>query len=498
MGTRLPKSVVPAIAAAMVVALLAGGTSAGFFGDALAAPKESSSPRIVNGDDSGPGDLPFLVALLDAYDFEDEGAYQAQFCGGALTTTTTVVTAAHCVFDEESGAATSPDELLVALARNLKSPNVRTVGVSAVTVHPDYDSETTTFDIAVLTLAEPVLDITPVLPMRPADSPSLVAVGAPAKVAGWGNLSVDDENFPDAFKIGRLVIFPNESCGSGSDFSVTGVTFDGYGGSSASAETMLCAAGVTSTRKIIDSCQGDSGGPLVAGDGRAMRLIGVVSQGKGCASTWPGVYTRVSAMSDFLTATKALVTLAPTTAPAIDLTVLNTALRVNFTTTDDGSAISSFTAYATDPTTGAVFSCTGLPRVDLQSPFCTINGLANGTAYAVSGASANSLGISPMSTTVSGIPLGVPTPGGIRKVWSTDDKMIVVTVRRSRDNDAPISKVALRCSPIAGGSPRFAPVGQDGWAILRGLRTTYYSCAIIATNALGSAVSAPKVVKVTR
>ena len=487
-----------ALVGIMAAGLLAASTNTGLFGAALAAPQETSWPRVVNGDDSAPGDMPFLVALLDVYDFEDDGAYSAQFCGGALTTTTTVVTAAHCVVKVKSGAVFRPDKLVVGLTRNLDSPNVRTVGISAITVHPNYDSDTSAFDIAVLTLAEPVMDITPILPMRPVDQQSLVAVGAPAKVAGWGNLSAADESYPTAFKIGRVTIFPNESCGSGADFSFAGVTFAGFGSRDASADTMLCAAGVSSSGKIIDSCQGDSGGPLVGGYDSAMRLIGIVSWGEECAITLPGVYTRVAAMSDFLIATNALVTFAPTIPPTIDLTVVNTALRVNFTATDDGSVVSSFTANATDPTTGQVFGCTAQPRIDLQLPFCTIGGLANGTAYAVSGASGNSLGTSPASAAVVGTPLGVPTPGGIRKVWSSDKRMIAVAVKQSRANDAPISRVALRCLPIAGGPPKFAPVGQDRWAFLRGLRPTSYSCAIIATNALGSAVSAPKVIRVTR
>ena len=42
-----------------------------------------------------------------------------------------------------------------------------------------------------------------------------------------------------------------------------------------------------------DSCQGDSGGPLVALENNRYALIGVVSYGYGCASRYPGVYTRV-------------------------------------------------------------------------------------------------------------------------------------------------------------------------------------------------------------
>ena len=480
-----------------LASLLAIGLVTGTVSAAIAAPHEMGTPRIVNGEDSAPGDLPFLVALLDAYDFEDNGAFEAQFCGGALTTPTTVVTAAHCVVDDETGAVTPPEDVLVGFTRNLNAPNVRIGGVSAIQVHPSYDSEEVTFDIAVLTLAEPVLDIAPILPMRPTDTPSLTAAGALAKVAGWGKLSATKDNYPDSFKVGRLLIFPNESCGGGSKFIIGGITFDGFGKDAAATESMLCAAGVTANQKIIDSCQGDSGGPLVGGDGAAMRLIGLVSWGEDCAITKPGVYTRVAAMADFLISTNALLSVAPIVAPTIDLTVLNTALRVNFKFADDGSVISSYTANATDPTTGQVFTCTGQPRVDLQSPFCTINDLVNNTSYSVTASISNSLGTSPTSTAVTGTPLGVPTPGAIRKVWSSYGRTIAVVVRRSFANDAPITSTTLSCAPVNGGPAKAATVRGD-WAILKKLRPTYYSCVIIATNALGSAASAPRVIKVTR
>jgi trypsin len=68
-------------------------------------------------------------------------------------------------------------------------------------------------------------------------------------------------------------------------------------GDSVIDETMFCA-GLPEGGK--DSCQGDSGGPAVNDDGV---LVGVVSWGVGCAlPDFPGVYTRISIMLDFIVA----------------------------------------------------------------------------------------------------------------------------------------------------------------------------------------------------
>ncbi|KAM4605284.1 uncharacterized protein prss56 [Polymixia lowei] len=66
--------------------------------------------------------------------------------------------------------------------------------------------------------------------------------------------------------------------------------------------TMLCAGYLSGG---IDSCQGDSGGPLIYQDRLSGRfqLYGITSWGDGCGERGkPGVYTRVSAFSDWIQA----------------------------------------------------------------------------------------------------------------------------------------------------------------------------------------------------
>jgi trypsin len=61
---------------------------------------------------------------------------------------------------------------------------------------------------------------------------------------------------------------------------------------------------VNSGAPQTDACQGDSGGPLTAEIGAETVLVGLVSQGKGCGTGTPSIYTNVSYFLDWISAAK--------------------------------------------------------------------------------------------------------------------------------------------------------------------------------------------------
>jgi len=267
-----------------------------------------AQPRVINGTDAVAGEFPFLVALADPNRVSSESAFDAQFCGGALLTAFTVVTAAHCVTDDHGQVMDSAK--VEVLHGDSLSGSGAGVKVTRIQVDPAYDPNSMVHDIAVLTLASPISSGT-IAPIDPTQAASL-AVGTPVRAAGWGRTSPAQETYPDVAKVANLTLLPDAMCGDDGEYAINGVEFIGFSANEATASSMLCAAGVDASGAIIDTCVGDSGGPLVVGSGADARLVGIVSWGDECASHYPGVYTRVSAMQPFLLATGAL---APTATP---------------------------------------------------------------------------------------------------------------------------------------------------------------------------------------
>lgn len=470
---------------------------------ASAAPASAPSamPRVINGEQVPAGSYPFLVSLLGASRYASQGAYQAQFCGGTLTTPTTVVTAAHCVVDEDNGAVTGPGAILVGFGANLNG-NVRVVNVAAVTPNPNYNRNTTQNDVAVLTLATPVTDVTTLSPLSPNEAAGYMAAGTALESVGWGNTSTGDEPvWTEVPLLARLILFPDNTCGGGANYTYNGVRWTGFGPSDADPNTMVCAGGLTAGGARIDTCQGDSGGPLIAGAGAAARLVGIVSWGVDCAGPTPGVYTRVSSMYDFLTSQNAIGApapqVAPTQPPTLAVAPGNAALTIAFTAAADGATVQTFAATVTDPATGAVLSCFAAPTAT-GTGTCTVAGLVNGTTYSVSGISANSLGNSPAAAAQSAVPLPLPTAGRITKVRELTRSSALFRVTASSGNGAPLLSEVVVCVKAADGSgARFGTV-RNGQAVVRKLKSVRYVCVLRVENQYGTADSDAKLLNMSR
>lgn len=240
-----------------------------------------------------PVDLhPFIVALLSASVQDD---YSAQFCAGTLYNDLYVVTAAHCV---DYLASTSAVAILVGtqtLSTTTSSAGKR-IGVSRITIHPQWNADTFNFDVAVIRLAAPASGIrTASLTARD----STPATDSQATVSGWGTINYGSNRFPYVLRAVVVPVVDRATCNA--DTSYNGQFLD----------SMFCA-GTNTT----DSCQGDSGGPITGIDNTT--LIGIVSWGNGCAwDSYPGVYTRVGnvGVNDFITQNTVVPTQRPTTSP---------------------------------------------------------------------------------------------------------------------------------------------------------------------------------------
>ena len=256
---------------------------------------------IVGGSDTAITAAPYQVALL--YKPWGGSLLNQQYCGGVIRDETHVVTAAHCVFNfDVAGKITPVDRINVAAGQDDLSSagtaGLQVLGVSAISIDPDYDPSSYDRDAAVLTLSDRLALSTDAGATKRAlslgDSTDATEAslwdgtgGDTALVSGWGLTDPSDQSSysPELQSVSVPVV----------DDGQCNVDYLGFGGIDASTE--ICAGDGT-----VDSCQGDSGGPLVVSSGPAGLdgdlLAGIVSHGgtksKPCANpTHPGVYTEV-------------------------------------------------------------------------------------------------------------------------------------------------------------------------------------------------------------
>jgi len=270
---------------------------------ATRCPKSTSS-RIVNGEEAGVGEYPWLALL--GYTSARGGDPQWK-CGGSLIGDQHVLTAAHCVtglpgsfkltkvrvgeHDITKDIDCAPFSTI-----DCNREGVQDFDVEKLIIHESYNSPNVfQNDIAIIKLNKKIVRNDFVIPIcLPYDDNvkedyHFRKSGKKLEtwVAGWGATDPRGRHTAERLQKINMTVFDGESCRE---------TYKKRGGI-LSEESQICVGG----EKGRDSCVGDSGSALMTDDRSpgeiigTWKLIGVVSFGPRICGTEnvPGVYSRV-------------------------------------------------------------------------------------------------------------------------------------------------------------------------------------------------------------
>ena len=296
--------------------------------------------RNVGGEPAKPGSAPWQIEIRSSLQYTAEDrAYDeslakgdackiylserqdyelAHKCGGSYIGDGWVITAAHCVaniasFDKTRKEGNVLTDRTIRLGTQNLSVDDGIFGIDAVVIHKGYSKATSLDDIALIRLKTDARiaamlaakRLAPIALLQPGDRD--FDREEPLRVTGWGLMAQRNENerMSRLDSKGEIKHNPAELQQvdlSYLDDSLCSVEYAAKYGPGA-----LCAGALADGKVVAgkDSCQGDSGGPLTREEqGGARTLVGLVSNGIGCAAGKPGVYTRVSAYASWIAAAK--------------------------------------------------------------------------------------------------------------------------------------------------------------------------------------------------
>ena len=196
-------------------------------------------------------------------------------CGASLIARNILITVAHC-----SSVFLVGQTMFIGITSLVPQPNNReAIKIAARLAHPFYDRRTFDNDVMLLRLESP--SAAPLVSIN--TNTSIPAVGELVTAIGFGATSYLGALSSTLQKMSVPASTP-EACSTAYNAQVANTTIK------------FCAGG-----GLVDSCNGDSGGPLLNGDGSTDLLVGLVSSGFKCAiEGFPGVYTRISGVLDFI------------------------------------------------------------------------------------------------------------------------------------------------------------------------------------------------------
>ena len=258
-------------------------------------------PKVVGGAPIPISDAPWQVGIIDS---NASSNYQGQFCGGSIVNSSWILTAAHCLVDGNSVSSVNSFGVLVGSA-NLSTTSLTNLrSVNQIVVHPNYNSNSNDYDIALIRLSQP-LNFIPNSIQPISLNQSEITPGKDALISGWGATNYKAPwEFPSGYtnqlQGGFVDIDSNATC---SNYEA------GF-----NSQTMLCASTPSFS---VDTCQGDSGGPLAIFESGQWKIAGITSFGDGCGWLSPGYYTKVSNfylwINSIIQSTQATLTISNTT-----------------------------------------------------------------------------------------------------------------------------------------------------------------------------------------
>lgn len=243
------------VAAAVTVALVAGGTTAAF--------------AVADGEPAAEGQFPFAVKLRMTNIPNPDGTTRDSGCSGSLIAPQWIMTAGHCFHDVNSVRTSGPVPYTTT-AQVGRTDDADTTGY-LLDVTEDYQAPSG--DISIAKLSSPITDITPI---ALADAPP--EVGDILRIAGWGKLLNTDPDAATHLQTGQVQVVSVDD---------TTIGVQGY-------------APETTT----SGCQRDSGAPYFSEkDGEAPQLVSTDEDGPSCPHDQTETTARVDPLGEWVRST---------------------------------------------------------------------------------------------------------------------------------------------------------------------------------------------------